>query len=89
MGQRSTRGCQRVKIWRRNRRRSQRTNRIVPMVIGNEKKEVRWHYRLIVSIAVGASVEAAGTCAVSSWGDSHEIRMMAVRTGGSAISFMV
>jgi hypothetical protein len=36
------------------------------MVIGNEKKEVRWHYRLVVSVAVGASVEAAATCALSS-----------------------
>jgi hypothetical protein len=36
------------------------------MVIGNEKKEVRWHYRLVVSIAVGASEEAAVTCALLS-----------------------
>ena len=50
MGQRCTRSCQRVKIWRRNCRRSQRTNRIVPMVIGNEKKEVGWHYRLARSM---------------------------------------
>jgi hypothetical protein len=40
-----------------------------------------------VSIAAGASVEAAVTGAISSWGDSHEIRMMAARYGKQRNAF--
>lgn len=42
-----------------------------------------------ISIAVGASVEAAVVCVISSHDDSHEVRMMATRTESSAMCCMV
>ena len=50
MRQGCARSNQTVKSWRRNRRRSQRTNRIVPMVVSNEEKKVGWHDQLVGSM---------------------------------------